>query len=520
MTNTQKPYTLSDFRVLRSRRLLLPLVAGALSLTTSALAQDEDDETVTTLGHDPVLTLDPTIPQVGSLPGGLQPSYGEQSGDAGDWRFDFHGMLIAPLRVGLNERDDPSPNQSSLVLHAPPRVPDDKETFSHTGVVPTPYAQLNFSYGNNIVTGNVSILAEQATVAAGYFDPPSQAGINDLYLTIAPDLGISNMLFKVNVGAFSNRYGTTGEYDEGQYGTPLIARINGVGENIIGAYSFGDFTLMLEQGIMGQTGKAGAGITPDAWNDYADPNVHAGVGYKGIATLAGHYLNAFSQDDTASGTLQPDGSIRVLAADLRLSLGRFGHLYGAFSQVNAEYATTVGRIIQVLNTKGGPGLIDNYLGEGSNGNGKLSIVGGEYRLSIGRLVSYPVPFNANGPDLVVSAFGMLAKVKSDDPDPRFHDVSKLKMGGEVAYSPLSWLALSTRYDRVSPDLDNERFAFAVISPRIIFHTDWASTDQVVLQYSRWLNGSLVSIRTGAPPEEDPTAIPDENMISLSANMWW
>jgi hypothetical protein len=94
------------------------------------------------------------------------------------------------------------------------------------------------------------------------------------------------------------------------------------------------------------------------------------------------------------------------------------------------------------------------------------------------------------------------------------------MGGEVAYSPLSWLALSTRYDRVSPDLDNERFAFAVISPRIIFHTDWASTDQVVLQYSRWLNGSLVSIRTGAPPEEDPTAIPDENMISLSANMWW
>jgi hypothetical protein len=42
----------------------------------------------------------------------------------------------------------------------------------------------------------------------------------------------------------------------------------------------------------------------------------------------------------------------------------------------------------------------------------------------------------------------------------------------------------------------------------------------VLQYSHWINGSLTTIRTGYPPREDPTAIPDEDMISLSASMWW
>ena len=44
--------------------------------------------------------------------------------------------------------------------------------------------------------------------------------------------------------------------------------------------------------------------------------------------------------------------------------------------------------------------------------------------------------------------------------------------------------------------------------------------QVVLQYSHWLNGSLTTVRAGYPPREDVTVIPDEDMVSLSASMWW
>jgi hypothetical protein len=49
----------------------------------------------------------------------------------------------------------------------------------------------------------------------------------------------------------------------------------------------------------------------------------------------------------------------------------------------------------------------------------------------------------------------------------------------------------------------------------------------VLQYSHWFNGDCVIVRQGSPPTEDRTMPcdpnrdqPDEDMISLSASMWW
>jgi hypothetical protein len=235
-------------------------------------------------------------------------------------------------------------------------------------------------------------------------------------------------------------------------------------------------------------------------------------------TIGGHYLRAWSQDDRAQNPIAPDGSISILAAAARLTLGRFGHAMFAYSRVVAKHARSVGQVVEVLNTKGGPGLRDNYFGRDGDASGSLDIFGGQYNLSVGRLVSYPIPFNADGPDLVFSAFGIGALVQSEESVA--DDITKVKYGGEATYSPLSWLALSARYDRVMPNFDNDRFSFAVISPRIILHTDWTSTDQLVLQYSRWLNGALTTVRTGYPAQEDPTVVPDEHMVSLSANMWW
>lgn len=516
----------SRFRMARSlstTAVTLALMCWAVSAAAQQAGTDDEAES---LGLNPMLSLDPTAPSVGSLPGGTTPSYGQAATGEGDWRFDFHGFFTMPMVAGVNERADRSGNQSATVLHAPPMVPDDKETFSHTGVIPTPYVQLNFSYGNSVVTGNVQLLAEQATISTGFFDPTSQSGVNDVFLSLRPDLGKSVKL-QMYFGAFSNRYGSMGEYDEGRYGTPLIARTNGVGENLIATVGLSrDFALVLEHGIQGQTSKAPADITPDGWNGFADPNagtsfvnhLHAGVNYRGYVTVGAHYMHAWSQDDQATGTLAPDGSIGVLAGDLRLTLGRFGHLYVAGGRTKAKYARTVSRVIEVMNTKGGAGLIENYLGEQSDGNGELFTVGAQYDLSIGRLVSYPVPFYGDGPDIVVSGFGVNTQVRSDD---SAHDkIGKLKYGVEGTYSLLSWLAASLRYDRVVPDVDADWYSFAVLSPRLIFRTDWQSTDQVVLGYSRYINGELTTIRTGYPPHEDPTAIPDQDVVSLSASMWW
>lgn len=530
-----------QFRSLRAgghaALLCLLLPAGALAQETAT----SDDGVKLSLG------VDPSLPQLQALPGGVLPRLGEPPGE--DFRFDFHGILTAPLRVGINERDVPArEGQSETVLHAPPIVPDDLETFSHTGVVPVTYAQLNFTYGNALVAGTATIVAREATVSSGFFDPPSQRGVNDLFLAIRPTLPLLGRT-TVYVGAFSNRYGISGEYDEGRYGTPLIARVNGMGENISARLPLGDdISLMLEQGFQGQTNKVGNGTIPAGWNDFADPGVgssfvshgHLGATYRNVVSLGTHYLSAWSQDDRATGASQPDGDIRIFGADLRLNMGRFGHLYGAFSHVDATSARVVGRIVEVLNTKGGPGLMDNYLGRDSGGTGKLNIFGGQYDISIGKLVSYPVPFSGDGPDIYVSLFGIYAGI--DSLDLRFDGTSKYKFGAEGTYSLLPWLAVSMRFDNVSPGAavalggqpgveaavaatggvppEESDFAFQVYSPRIILRTDWQARDQVVLQYSHWENGRFTTVRNGYPAVEDISIVPDPDVVSISANMWW
>jgi hypothetical protein len=547
------------------QRIFIVPLSGLLAAIWLGAPPARADE----LGVDPGLSLDPTAPQVGALPGGLAPAYGQKSLSEGEWRFDFHGFLTAPLNIGINSRANPgmgaamstlpATDQSGTVFHTPPVVPDDLETFSHTGVVPTTYAQLNFSEGNSIVTANVSILAKQAEVSESFLEPASQLGITDLYLRILPRTRSFNT--EVLVGAFTSRYGSTGEYDEGRYGTPLIARINGVGQQITLRIPTGPVLLIAQEGLVGGSNHASATVTPDIWNDFANPQQgttfvahgHFGAAFGRRALLSFHYIHGWSQDDRGNPSptvgAAPDGKMDITATDLRLELGRFGHAYVASSYTNAQNVGTMSRVLSVLNTNGGPGLIANYFGPGSvrlqydaagnvvgvvNGSGNLTTVGFQYDLSIGKLVSYPVPFSGDGPDLFVSLFGTAVHVNSDDSfyfydgnGRYYHNVTKLKYGALATYSFLPWLAATVRYDQVNPDVQDMSYSFSVLSPAIIFRTDWQATNQVVLQYSHWFNGSNTLVRVGDPPMETfavPTgssqSIADVNVISLSATMWW
>ncbi len=514
-----------------ARRLaLFGAVSAALLGTRPSAAQDAPEgekAKANAAADDGGLGLSPGTPQVGTLPGGIAPAYGARSEEESDYRFDYHGFLTMPLRVGLNERKGAvTTEQKKTVIHAPPVVPDYRDSFVYTGVVPQPYAQLAFSYGNSVVTGTAVIIARSASSAASFFEPPLQSGITDAFVTFNLPHLVKDAHFEINVGAFSNRYGTMGEYDEGRYGTPVIGRTNGVGENVVARFAMGDFVLDVEQGFQGQLDKPPVGIVPDGWNDFADPNTgtslihheHLGLGYRRQLTFGLHYLQAWSQDDRASQALAPDGTITTLGADVRFSTSHLGHLYLAGAYTNAERARSVGRILEVLNTAGGPGLMRNYLGMASGGTGKLLTLAAEYDLSVARLLLYPNNFDGKSHDLVLSLFGMRTSVTSDDAAQ--DGVDKLKFGGEAAYTLTSWLAGSLRVDHVRPNSKDDEQAFSVVSPRVIFRSDWQSRDQVVLQYSRFIYGDHTLVRTGYPAIEDPTIEPDEHMVSLTASMWW
>ncbi|HXT97200.1 MAG TPA: hypothetical protein VN853_12930 [Polyangia bacterium] len=519
------------------------IVVGSAGGAAPAWADDAKATSSTAPGElapDPSFGLDPATPQIAALPGGTTPSFGQRSLSEDEWRFDFHGLIRAPLNMGINTRAHEmvtqGPGQTNLVLHAPPIVPDDLETFSHTGVIPTTYAQMNFSEGNSVVSANVSIVAMQANVSESFLEPADQLGITDVYLSFLPTLPDRRFRLQILAGAFPTRYGSPGEYDLGRYGTPLIAQINGVGELATLRYALNpDVVLMAEEGFHGQTNKANVSITPDVWNDFADPGVgstfvghfHLGASIQRKVTLGAHFFRAFSLDDRV-GPNEPDGRINIFAADVRVGMGRFGSFYGAYSYTSALQARDLSRVISVLNTQGGPGLMQEYLGPNSGGTGTLSTAGGQYDLSIGKLVSYPTPFSGDGPDVVVSVFGMLTHVTSADPgyfapapsNTPWNGATKAKFGVEGTYSLLSWLAASLRFDQVNPMTKDSDLSFSEISPRLIFHSDWQSTDQIVLQYTHWFYGSLTPVRGGEPPMYDFTTYPDPDTLSISASMWW
>jgi len=332
--------------------------------TTNAKDKNKDD-----LDGDLELGLAPGTPQVGALPGGMTPAYGQRAADEGEWRFDFHGFLTMPLRFGMNTRAGAATTeQHTDVLHAPPVVPEYRDSFTYTSVVPNPYAQLNFSYGNSVVTGNVVLLARTATTAASFYNPPEQSGINEAYVNFRLPHLIGDVFVNWNVGAMTNRYGVMGEYDEGKYSTPVIARVNGVGETVVAKLGLGNAVLALEQGFQGQFDKFPADVLPAGWNGFGNPNagsgfvnhLHAGFGYLGTAAIGLHYLQAWTQDDRASQAFVPDGKLRVLGADLRLTTGNLGHLYVAVARVNADSVGAVGRVLEIMNTGTSPVDLTKY----------------------------------------------------------------------------------------------------------------------------------------------------------------
>lgn len=499
---------------------VLTLLAALLFSSTRATAQEsEESEGVTRLGLSPGEPQSRSAPP--QVPFGISPN--TSSGNV----FDFHGYMLLPLNVGILTREDPGEGQGKTALHTPPQVPQYLRSFGWTGVIPEPWAQMNFSYGNRTISGTVIIGTRSFADANGFFNPVDQLGVTDAF--ISTNLSeVAGIPLEIKLGAVSGRYGAMGAYDAGRYGTPLIARTNSIGETITASLDIGDdFQAVIEQGAGGQVGGPSRGLVPAGWNDYADDTVgssfvahlHAGLSYKRFVQLGLHYLTALSADDRATaGTTLPDGHITTVGGDLRFTMGRAGHLYLGSAYTKLTKAQVVSGVIEVLNARGGPELIKEYLGPNSNGgNGSLLTFGGQYDLSLARL-AFPDTYKGRSPDLRLSVFGIGTIV--DSADENYDGITKVKAGAEGTYSILRWFGVSARFDHVRPDHAINARSYHIISPRLLFHTDWESRDELALQYSKFVYGQNVYVRTGAPPVEDRTAIPDEHVFSLSGTYWW
>lgn len=443
---------------------------------------------------------------------GVGSSGGPVSDDDDTWRFGYNGYFRAPMRIGIGTRDATIGNQSSTTLHTP-LVPDDQYlSWQHTNHARRDWAEMFFSYGNSWAKGVLSVSGFNFTDAS-YAISGTQFGIGQGWLEVTPYMPWENMRLKVKAGSFWNRYGQMGRYDAGEYDTYLFGRTHAMGVNARLEYDMADqpLTLGFETGL--GTHRPDASVYNTSRFTMVG-HVHADMLWDQSIYVGLHFLHSWTQEEARftgfqptwvvrndqklpyMSNNQPDGSMSVLGAEARFDMpDLFGYLYLGASYIKLKDAVTVGPAIEVIHSFGGGdynmGVTSNYLDSDvcrwglapcSGGNGSVMTVGGQYEAKIGDLLGQS-PFG-EGQDLTWKVYTMINKVASDD---KLNDgISKMKVGTDLFFDATPVLAFATRFDYLAPNSRIPEQNFMILSPRIVFRSQFVTHEQISLQYSRYI----------------------------------
>lgn len=480
------------------------------------------------------LGLSPHAPRSPAMPGGATVPFSAPEDEPGAYEFDFSGYMSAALRLSSGGRDRATPGQFEGTFHAPPQTPDSYGAVQGTNAPLGSWVELRFDYGNAVVKSVVKVSTWKPSRGQTWQETSSQNFVNEAFLLFTlPESG--GLSLNWTVGAFRNSYGTLGQYGAGQYNAAVIGSPYGVGETLSAKYALSDdYSLVLEHGVMGRLGKVPVGAGPSAYDHGPSPSkpssfvhhAHLGLARSGEVplVLGLHYLSNFAQDERdqiddpktpfLNEAVRPDPKMDVLGVDLRMIDNHLGNAAVAVSYAEAEYA----ELLTGMNYYGadtGELLTRRLLGQQGGGTGSLVIVGAEYNLSWSKLLYYPEAFWGEGPDLITSVFVNAGAIGSEDPE--FDERKLYKFGAEVTYRPLSWFAISGRADRVAPNSKDADETFHVISPKLIFRSNWNSHEHVTLSYTRWFYGPHT--KGGAPNDFTHEEL-DDQMFALNFGMWW
>jgi hypothetical protein len=518
-----------------------PSPAGANDVVAKALAKDELHDAGYIPGYRPDLSLSmpPYSPRVAALPGGVTPAYGAP-GPFADWTFRWTGFFTASLQTSENERATPSTGQTKATFHSPPQTIDEYGSFLGTSTVPGQWAQMNFAYGNRYVTANLSLTTWNPTDASTFYQIGSEQFINNFYLQYNAPPILGGIRLHAMAGYFYNNYGAIGQYGLGMYTDVIVGGVRGVGEDLVAEYDIGDrTTVSVEDGVMGNRNGMGAiNIVPSSQNGQSPivfpsawiHHFHVGLERRGDLTVHArlHYLTNWAQDDRAQMTMDDpqtrqidesyikDGQIQTYGADVSVASPILGYLGAAFAYTKADNAYPV----QGLITFGGdgPSLTNRWFGQSTTGTGQLVVAGVNYSASIGRMVSFPVPFSSDGPDLALN-LGFIVADSWSAFQP-FDARLRYKGGADLLYTFLPYVAAGVRADVVVPNSHDLAETFYVLAPRLVFKSNWNSADTVTLLYGKWFYGADSHPEANSITQLAPGNRLDSNLFAINVQIGW
>lgn len=492
--------------------------------------------------------------------------------------------------------EDPSTSKDWR-FNMSPALPDSTYTaWNYTHSLGGPWAEMFFSYGNSIAVGTVSIATYNITDSS-WRNLQSQLGIDQAFVTLNFPRAFGSLGgLTWNVGVFANRYGSAGRYDAGRYDTYIIGRTHIAGETLTAKLDLLDnLVLVLEHGFgaksdvldgnaKGFLDQSGDHSTDLGWVPYSGEegqwpamvhHAHAGLVFHTNKLfkelmINGHFMHAFTNSaDPSNNSItwpykEKDAKMLIGGVELKANGAIFGDAYIGFSSMKTDGLNKMSDAIELLHSQGGWCLLKNFYGDqtlsdntatdasssttrdgkGNPGTGVINTLAWQYQFSLSRLLWFlqDKEFWGQGPDLTLSAWGMVNFVNPDDdlePYLKRWAKRKVKYGFEAMYTPVKYFGFGVRMDRVIPDTEYDindvdtnlaasktSYApFTVISPKLQFKTAFITHEEVNIQFSHyfWKKGNLSDreyrnqVRAEDPNEGEQA---DRNALMISVNMWW
>ncbi|HEY3593884.1 MAG TPA: hypothetical protein VGL13_08420, partial [Polyangiaceae bacterium] len=269
------------------RQVATSLLVGGFFLSSAAAAQQSPSDAPPSVD----LRADPYAPGPLTItPPPLRgPRYG--SGVAEDLSVAYHGFLSAPIHIGLGSTPNGTPLHG-LNLN----VPDFTwNTWFYTTSQPAAWGTFNLALGSSHVYAAISM-------GAWNFSQGQQAPLSTQYaettISFWPSLVLrdDNLLdsgsrFNVVFGGTGNRYGVSGRYDAGAYGTAVIGSVFGLGELAGIERDFGPVTVRFEEGLGANSPGAGTTVATTLVG-----HAHLIASYGSTLRAGLHYLASWTAD--------------------------------------------------------------------------------------------------------------------------------------------------------------------------------------------------------------------------------
>jgi hypothetical protein len=552
------------------RRLLAFLVFGmsVASVTAVAVAQEETD----TSGPDqstseaaepakgealPPAANPPTAkPQSAPVPMPEEKKEAKPAGVLSGWTTEFNGYFRAPLALGISKRADPMQTESTdkhlQLSYAPNRVMDwNYYSFAYTRLQEQDWAEVTFHAKRKHVDAAVGFMGYWFA-AAGFRNPDAQQIPGIAYLKLDTDVEVAGIKpnIALTMGAFWPGYGYFEKYD-----TFTLGRFRHMGEQLKFTVPVTDeITITLEQGFgAARDGKYdyGTAVSAPKYSALVGANLVAygnlRAEYMKYVSLGLHYNYEWTRDPDRTNDLGGDKSytnarkahMSVVGGELKVQFPLFGKLWvsPSFISVKNGYALTGEGGTEVLHAVSGAGVAWNFLGytnstADSTGTGTIFDIGFTYENALSNILP-----DFGLPEVKLSVFGLIARSKLDLPktkgpfSPTQDKIMQYKYGADLTVVPLTWLAVMYRYDTVSL-LDKPGYVFSAHTGRVIFFSNWLSSEKIYLQFSKYKYGDQMNLVAHYPWTTDPIVVgsnvlqnkgyvgedPDEVVIKIQAEV--